>query len=243
MQAIVLTYDQQLGLAELVHKSYVDLWPTTLLEFKVPVNGSANGSAIAYFERQPNCRLVRCARPIKSTMRALLLDLADDEWVFWCVDDRYPTRINAEACGRVASALSAIPTTVEQVKLRKRNEQGTGQCVWVGGQPYDVQGMTSPFWGFWHHHFIRVRLLRAIMLHVDLNEDADIDDFQSILIKLASDHFTGLALVPRKNLVDLEEPLINGVLTKNGLESMVKYGCQVPAYPISDVVERYSETF
>lgn len=39
----------------------------------------------------------------------------------------------------------------------------------------------------------------------------------------------------RGNIVKMDEPLDGGQLTRNGVEALRQYGCQVPDYPVRNV--------
>jgi hypothetical protein len=248
MYAIVLTHDGQLGLAELVHKLYSTLWPTHGLTFRVPVNGSPGGSARAYLDRQSDCRLIDTPPTIEGSMRVLLRDLPDDEWVFWCIDDRFPMWLDARALDGIRAGLDACADHVEELKLLRWREPLTKDQVVVGPVDFHVQRRRTRQWGFWHHHFVRVATLRRVFLRDDLPDGCPVDGFVASLrhdnarrlpfgrrqAGGEGDLFRGKALVPTRPLLELGEPLVDGVLTANGLTELRRRNCEIPPYPSND---------
>ena len=105
MNAVLLTHDAQMGLAELVHKKYGSLWPGHPLTFRIPFNGSADGPALTYLRAQPDCQLVSTPRSIGASVLGLLDGVPGEEWVFWCIDDRYPTSLDVGAVIEVVAGL------------------------------------------------------------------------------------------------------------------------------------------
>jgi hypothetical protein len=232
MRGILLTYDTQLGLAELVHKCYAALWPDLPVTFRIPFNGSARGSAHAYLSSQSNCEFVACGRGIRESMRALLGGVNDDEWVYWCIDDRYPTWLDRDYLRAVIDALPHLPEDVEEVKLLKWKEILTARVFEIGGQPFNVQA-DGQYWGYWHHRPVRARVLRRILLSEELAEGCSINDIQTLLLTSAERRVTGRALVPSRNIIKLAEPLVDRQLTRNGVDDLIRFGCEMPPYEVS----------
>ena len=95
MKAIVLSFDKQSGLVELTYKKYMELWPECPLLFRIPYNDTSTNKSFKYFKSRENVELVESPVAIRSTMQVLLNDLDDEEWVYWCIDDRYPIDIKS----------------------------------------------------------------------------------------------------------------------------------------------------
>lgn len=246
--AVVLTLDAQLGLAELLHKRYSRLWPDNPLRFRIPHNGGARGQAMTYLMAQPDCAMVRCGREIRASLRALLHGIEETSWVFWCIDDRFPTWLDRGRLAAVHAGLADLPGSCEELKLLRWREPLTSKVHVVGGTLFTEQDQCRQ-WGFWHHHFVRAGVLRRVFLDPALADGAGIQDFVTNRLRGpggsrglpdAVEHrlFPGTALVPQVPLVRLAEPLIEGRLTRNGLEALKHEGCEVPPY---DVVARDKE--
>jgi hypothetical protein len=260
MFAMVLTHDAQLGLAELVHKRYSELWPDNGFTFRLPHNGAAPGPAFDYLREQPDCEIVPSGKGIKASMAALLTGVPDDDWVYWCIDDRFPVHLDARALRSVQVALDDGPDDLEEVKLLPWREPIGGARRTLGGVTFAVQrGQRER--GFWHHHFARAGLLRRVFLRDGLAEDCRIDDVINTLLRPVPDArwtgrlrgrhvrrlpplldrawFRGTALVPAVPLIRLAEPLVRGELTANGVAELRRLHCEVPAYPATTDAREY----
>lgn len=243
--AIVLTHDAQLGLAELAHKLYSSLWPTNRLTFRIPVNGSAAGRALDYLERQSSCQLISTPPTIGASMRALLREVDDEAWVFWCIDDRFPVWLDAEALDAICARLDVCADLVEEVKLLRWKEKVTRETVDLGPVTFVVQRPGTRQWGFWHHHFIRAGTLRRVFAREGRRDACTIDDVLASMVHdnaralrrmgglrpgVEGNLFRGKALTPVRPLIRLGEPLIGGLLTGNGLAELRRHDCEVPSY-------------
>src|SRR5262245_51213511 len=135
MKAILLSFDDQLEVANLVVEGYNRLWPACPLTFRIPFT-DRDARAIV---RAVNVELVHTERPIRDTMTALLAGVGDDEFVFWCIDDRYPKQIvdlpAVDAVYRAAAA-TAIPADV--LRLTALNPMGQAQAVLDEREPLTI---------------------------------------------------------------------------------------------------------
>jgi hypothetical protein len=149
---ILFTYDPQLSLGELVHKQYRSLWPEMPVRFRVPVNGGSS-EAHDYFERRPDCDLVRCPSPMSETAEALLQGFDDAEWVFWCIDGPLPGAARRPSPSRPYSgACTKRGLRLRRVKLvRPLEESFRARTDPWGGVPMKVQTARRAS-GFYHHH-------------------------------------------------------------------------------------------
>jgi len=129
-------------------------------------------------------------------------------------------------------ALSDQAEDVEEVKLLKWKEILTARVFEIGGQPFNVQA-DGQYWGYWHHRPVRARVLRRILLSEELAEGCSINDIQTLLLTSAERRVTGRALVPSRNIIKLAEPLVDRQLTRNGVDDLIRFGCEIPPYEVS----------
>ena len=128
MYAIVLTYDRQIVCAELLYKKYMKLWNNCPLTFRIPYN-SPRSDSYKYFKSKSNVELVETESSIRETMCGLLNGIDDDEWVYWCMDDRYPYEISS------VDALNSVYEFVKKDKLPKhlyKKKEGVGMNLCAG---------------------------------------------------------------------------------------------------------------
>jgi hypothetical protein len=242
--AVVLTMDAQIGLAELVHKRYARMWPDNPFTFRIPYNGTAQGPAQRYLAGRPDCELVGCGAGIRESMGALLDGVGDRSWVFWCIDDRFPTWLDRDRLSAVTAALPGAPDGWEEIKLLRWREPVTRDLRGVAGSTFLVQD-GARHRGFWHHHFVRAGVLRRVFSDRAVGDGAGIQDFvfnrlqgrgggRRLSRRVEARLFPGTALVPTAPLARLGEPVVEGRLTRNGLVALRGEGCEVPPYEVVD---------
>jgi hypothetical protein len=238
MEAILLSHDRQLGLAELVHKTYAHLWPGHPFVFRVPFARASGSGAFTYLSAQRDCRMIAAPAAVKGSMGALLEGIDDADWVFWCIDDRFPTRLDAVAAGRILADLDTLPEEVEEVKLLHWKEPLLEARTVIGATDFRSQAPGSRARGFWHHHFVRAGVLRAAFLGDDLAADCLIYAITARIKRRERFVFHGTAQVPGRSLLGLGEPLVEGRLTRNGRLWLKRMQCEVPPYrTVNRVVE------
>ena len=88
--AIVLSYDSQIPFVELIIKKYKDYGWDRFLQFRVPLNEKYGSGYNVQIENDPAVTIVQCGKSIADTISALIAGLEDEDWVFWCISDRYP---------------------------------------------------------------------------------------------------------------------------------------------------------
>jgi hypothetical protein len=100
MKAIVLTYDRHRAITEHMILQYERLWPDHPFVFRVPYQNlrGTDSERIKYL-KAPGGK----PADIPATVLQLLADVDDDEWVYWCMDDKYPIRLATEKIARLVS--------------------------------------------------------------------------------------------------------------------------------------------
>src|SRR5437667_5709302 len=83
MKAIVLTCDRYRAITEHMILQYERLWPDHPFVFHIPYQN------IAGVETE-RAKYFRTPEALKATVLQLLAGLDDEEWIYWCVDDKYP---------------------------------------------------------------------------------------------------------------------------------------------------------
>src|SRR5438128_8210158 len=96
IKALVLTWDPNRPIARHMILQYEKLWPSHPFVFHIP------------YQRDPDrdderTRYIESPTNIKLTVMRLLRDLDDEEWVYWCMDDRYPVRLVLDKVTRMVS--------------------------------------------------------------------------------------------------------------------------------------------
>ncbi|CAM3847524.1 hypothetical protein [Smaragdicoccus niigatensis] len=213
MYAIVLTHQARLPFAQLVLSSYDEHWPDSGLVFRIPFNTERpllrSGHPVEYIETRPQ---------IKHTMSALLARIADDEFVYWCTDDRYLAEVHDLA--ELRSFVQIVDGATEFDSLRLVNH--TPRTLGRRKRIHEHRAILAR--GFWHHQFIRAGILREIFVDVDAD---DYPIFEPHRALLAGDH-VHRAFSTTRSLVRFGEPTIGPDITANGVIDGLRYGIALP---------------
>ena len=252
MRAVVLTFDKQVGFAELVYKKYMELWPNCPITFRIPYNSKKSCASYDYFNSKDNVELIISPPDIRRTMSAMLSDIDGDEWVFWCIDDRYPIRnINDDVS--IDESLSLIFEEINsgrlnylnRIKISSKLEDTQNYDEWKKNFTKDIFKISNiPFFkepagvklfrGVYCHTFIKAKVLKYYFLRDSMPEDYSIREFHRINKNSPPDDFPWeddcSSLISKKHMLSFGEPAIFGMLTMNGLIDLQKYGCPIPDY-------------
>ena len=87
LKAIVLSCDKYRAVAEHMVFQYRRLWPDHPFKFRIPYQETPGKKAV-------DLEYVRTGKPIKATVLKLIEDMADDDWIYWCLDDKYPIALD-----------------------------------------------------------------------------------------------------------------------------------------------------
>ena len=102
-------------------ETYNQLWPDHRFQFRIPFT---DRDPRAIFRAQ-NVEFISTPPDIRSTVKSLLCDLPEHEFVFWCIDDRYPIEIFEPTVLRtVRDFASDAPSDIDSIKLTDLTVEG-----------------------------------------------------------------------------------------------------------------------
>ena len=243
MQSIVLTFDRQLEVANLVVESYNRLWPGCPLVFRIPYQDRTVGDLF----RASNISFVRTPVAIRATMENLLRGCGDEEFVYWCVDDRFPVRIlDRDTLHNVYDVVSLGGVAIDALRLgglslraRQQGAQDETRPLVIGKARFFPQRGNMQF-GFYMPQFIRAGVLREYFLHSDLPVDYGMRDFHDWLEGQSVHH---RLYAPERFVIQLAESTSRGALTSNCLARIVAMGLPRPDLPVCDRNVSYGGEF
>ena len=243
MRAIVLTFDKQIGLAELTYKKYMELWSDCPFTFRIAYNDKDN--IPNSLKNKENVNMVKTAVDIRSTMAGLLEGIPDDEWIYWCIDDRYPIYIDTDSMQSVydftQSEEAADLNSIKLLNWKERHLKHRNSPR-IGGNIFNFQIWRKKhhFWGFWHHRFAKAKTLRFIFLGDFLPRIYTIRDVQ-LFQQLKNVEVQRNIIYPKDDfIIKLAEPCTGGCLTLNGYEDLQRYNCITPDYHIKNVMKDFT---
>jgi hypothetical protein len=235
MKAIVLTYDKYRALTEHMIFKYQQLWPDHPFCFRIPYQ---------YFkgENTPKCEYINCPVDIKGTVLTLLQDLDDDEWIYWCIDDKYPISLDLSRIEVVINwVINSSPAQCSGVLFCRIRDVLNGKALkqnWMGKNvslkdPFgNTYLLRKNYEQIWVHQFLRVKVIRHLFEELpDTIENAKVMDSLKYKVSLPESHYL---FVTRENLAVFGESTSRGKLTQNCYESIVTNNLPLPQLPLDE---------
>lgn len=223
--AIVLTCDRYRSLTEHMILQYARLWPDHPFVFRIP-----------YQETRPTAasrrEFVRSPVPIKATVATLLADLNDEEWIFWCIDDKYPIALDLARVRDIALWIGELDGSdisgVLFCRCRKMLKREYLKPHAVRDPRGRVYLERTGYEQIWIHQFLRVKVLRHLFQQFpdQISRAMEMDHLKA-RVRLPESH---RLLVSQENLAVFGESTSEGVLTQNCYDSIVASRLPLPEW-------------
>ncbi|PHV64316.1 hypothetical protein [Cyanobacterium aponinum] len=228
MKAIVLTCDRYLTILDHTIQTYQNLWPSHPFTFRVPYQTYPSSLKEKYGDY---IELIPSPKQIKLTVKTLLEDLPDSEWIYWCIDDKYLVQIEEEKVNEITHHIQRIQDPqicgvsfcrargLMNLNKNKNNTIRLSNNIELIQRVYYNQ--------IWFHQFLRVKVLKdlfAIFPDHDFKAK-EMDQFKHG-VKVPPEQ---KLYVSNKNMVIFGESTTRGKLTKNCVSSMEKMGLEIPS--------------
>ena len=229
MKAIVLTFDRHRAITQHMILQYKLLWPDHPFCFRIPYQnlGGINSDQLEYI-RTPG----DTAEDIPDAVLQLLADLPDEEWVYWCSDDKYPIRLVIDKIRELMSqALEAADisgllfcrtrVTLDQPELTLYpNERVTASG--------DVLLERRGWYQIWIHQFLKVKVLRYFFtkMPTQLPTAKAMDDLKNEIDKPDDIRL----FVTKENFAVFGESTQRGRITRNCFDSIERSGLELPEW-------------
>ena len=225
MRAIVLTYDKNALLTEHMISCYKDLWPDHPFVFRIPFQSEERCIV------SPDREYIHTSPEIKMTVLTLLCDLHDEEWVYWCIDDKYPIKLQISQISSIYDSILREPSKDISGVLfcRARHMMDpdylTPDKIYLGNE--QLLGRKA-YQQIWIHQFIRVKVLRHLFSGFPdfIPKASMMDGMKDRLVKLEIYKI----YVTAENHAVFGESSIGNVITGNCISSLIKKGFQVPSW-------------
>ena len=223
MNAIVLTWDRNLALTQHMILQYEKLWPKHPFVFRVPYQ-NAGGS------ETDRTRYVRTPENIKATVMQLIADLDDEQWIYWCIDDRYPIRLATEKITRLLSHAVQSPKMSGLLFCRCRALLNYPKVTLYPRKWKNRDGDTYFERRGWHqiwiHQFLKTKVLRHLFSHLPdhLPNANAMDKLKHEVTKLPEHRL----FVTQENFAMFGESTRRGVITQNCYDSIKDTDIELP---------------
>ena len=229
MKAIVLTFDRHRAITQHMILQYQRLWPDHPFCFRIPYQnlGGINSDQLEYVKTPGDT-----PEGIPAAILQLLADLPDEEWVYWCSDDKYPIRLVIDKIRELMSqALEAADisgllfcrtrVTLDQPELTLYpNERVTASG--------DVLLERRGWYQIWIHQFLKVKVLRYFFtkMPTQLPTAKAMDDLKNEIDKPDDIRL----FVTKENFAVFGESTQRGRITRNCFDSIKRSGLELPEW-------------
>jgi hypothetical protein len=225
IKAIVLTCDRYRAITEHLIFQYNRLWPDHPFVFHIPYQELGGVDT----ERG---RYLTSPSDIKGTVLHLLAEIDDEEWIYWCVDDKYPIQLVTDKIASLISHAVRSPEVDGLLFCRCRATLNNPKLTLYPGKvknPFgDVYLERKAWFQIWIHQILRAKVLRHLFTHLPdhIPSAKAMDDLKDDVPKLLEHRL----FVTRKNFAVFGESTRKGVITQNCYESMVTAGIELPEW-------------
>lgn len=209
-------------------KTYSMHWPGNRFDFLLPFQEDTNINS-----HGQNVELVRTGSGIRECVLTLLDALSDEEWVYWCIDDKYLIDLDEAS----ASYFSEWVEKVEDpffaglcfCRVRRLFEVGTVSAFAEATTDRGHELLRRHnFNQIWLHQFLRVRSLRTLFQSFPtMNFVAKEMDYFKEALRPATE---AKLFVTQDNYAVFGESSIGGKITTGCISSMRRLGLETPKY-------------
>jgi len=223
VNAIVLTCDRYRAITEHMIFQYDRLWPDHPFVFQVPYQelGEVDTERVKYLTAPSD---------IKGTVLHLLTEIGDEEWIYWCVDDKYPVQLITDKIASLISHAMRSPEVDGLLFCRCRATLNSPKLTLYPGKvknPFgDVYFERKAWFQIWIHQILRAKVLRYLFTHLPdhIPSAKAMDELKNDVPKLPEHRL----FVTKENFAVFGESTRRGVITQNCYESMVAAGIELP---------------
>ena len=78
---------------------YNELWPDHPFTFRIPYQHTDR--IISSSQRE----YIKTSKDIRDTVLTLLEDIDNEEWIYWCIDDKYPIRLEIQKIEKIYDSI------------------------------------------------------------------------------------------------------------------------------------------
>jgi hypothetical protein len=224
-KAIVLTCDRYRAITEHMIFQYDRLWPDHPFVFHVPYQelGGTDTERVKYLTSPSD---------IKGTILHLLAEIDDDEWIYWCVDDKYPIQLITDKIANLISHAMRSPEVDGLLFCRCRATLNSPRLTLFPRKIKNPFGDTylerKAWFQIWIHQILRAKVLRYLFTHLPdhIPSAKAMDELKNDVPKLPEHRL----FVTKENFAVFGESTRRGVITQNCYESMIAAGIELPEW-------------
>jgi hypothetical protein len=226
LKAIVLTWDRHRVITQHMIAQYDRLWPDHPFVFRIPFQTltGINSAHEQYIETPSD---------ISGTVLRLIADRDEEEWVYWCADDKYPIALRTEKFTSLFDYARTQQDIAGLLCCRCRVTLDEPELSLVPGiekitPDRDVLLERRKWYQIWLHQFLRVKVLRYFFTNMPGNipNAKMMDELKNEIPK--PDNLR--LFVTKENHAVFGESTRRGVITENCYRSIKASGFELPEW-------------
>ena len=220
-------------------QSYQEIWPSNPFVFHVPFQQYPEELKQKHGDR---INLIKTPPDIKQTILCLIEDLAEEEWIYWCIDDKYLVEIDEKSANNCFDWVNKLEDAqdcgVMFCRCRKLLEDENLRSDKIRLSPNgDEYIERKNYYQFWIPQFLRVKVLRELFLEFPDTpfRAKEMDVFTGQMSNLIVKKFrqNQKMFVSKINYGRFGESTCGGRITQNCLESMIGRGISIADFKTS----------
>jgi hypothetical protein len=226
MKAIVLTFDRHRAITQHLILQYKRIWPDHPFRFRIPYQQLRGSDS----ERE---EYIETPSEITATVLRLIQDIEDEEWIYWCSDDKYPIHFIID---KVKELLHYVLTTSPEISgllfCRTRVTLDQPELSLLPHQRLTPDGDAllerKGWYQIWIHQFLKAKVLRSLFsqLPLEIPSAKALDALKDQIPKPDEYHL----FVTEQNFAVFGESTKRGVITRNCLESIRRTDIALPKW-------------
>jgi len=223
MKAIVLTYDRNAILTEHMVQCYNELWPNHPFIFVIPYQ---QNDRLVF---SPQRKYIKTPKGIRDTVLTLLEDIDDEEWIYWCIDDKYPVQLHIQQIEGIYRSIknnemdNANGVLFCRARRMLQSDYLTGERILFKNLELLER---KAYHQIWIHQFVKAGVIRYLFKKFPKNMSrAKIMDPLKDKINKPATHKLYVTSI---NYSIFGESSTNGIITRNCFESLKKYKFSIP---------------
>ena len=225
MHAIVLTWDRNRAMTEHMMLQYAKLWPDHPFVFHIPYQALRG-------DESDRVRYIKAPPAIRATVLQLINGADDEEWIYWCMDDRYPIQLKTEEISRLMAHATGSRKMSGLLFCRCRAllnyPKTTLFPAKYRGHAGQIYRERRGWHQIWIHQFLKIKVLRHLFSHLpaELPNANAMDKLKHEVPKLREHRL----FVTRENFAVFGESTRRGAITQNCYESAMRAGLTLPEW-------------
>jgi hypothetical protein len=225
MKTIVLTCDRYRAITEHMILQYERLWPNHPFIFRIPYQSlrGTDTDRIEYRQTPEN---------IRATVLELLSDVDDEEWIYWCVDDKYPIQLVTDKIERLIPDAMQLQEMSGLLFCRCRVTLTNPKLALYPGKTVSPSGDVllerKAWFQIWIHQLLKAKVLRYLFTQLpeEIPNAKAMDELKDTVPKLREQRL----FVTEKNFAVFGESTHLGSITQNCYESIAATDIELPEW-------------